>query len=254
MRIYEIDHLGSRPIVITMKALIHGRVYLTASLMLLAPARAAESVPSLFVEGYAEQLSYTPGDEVAFHISTSAAKFFVEISRIGAKTNVVWTKRDVPGKEYPVPEDASAQGCRWPEAFRAPVAKEWRSGYYVARFRAEDTGGRWSQRGRRDCRERSLLRGARRRAGQEHEDPPPTRQQHLQRLQQLGRLQPLRLQRPREKPGQPRVLRPPGRVTVRDLGAALRAMGGAQRLRARLRGELATSNSARNCSRTTSSS
>ena len=122
---------------------------LSASLLLITPARAAEGVPSLFVEGYAGHLSYAPGEDVTFHVSTSAAKFSVEISRLGAQTNVVWTKRDMAGKEHPVPEDASAQGCRWPEAFRVPIPGEWRSGYYVVKFRAEDAGGRWTQRGRR---------------------------------------------------------------------------------------------------------
>ncbi len=132
-----------------MKTLTKCALCLFASLALLTPARAAENVLSLFVEGYAGQLSYAPGDDVAFHVSTSAAKFSVEISRIGAKTNVVWTKLDLPGQEYSVPEDASAQGCRWPETFRVPIGKQWRSGYYVAKFRAEDLGGRWTQRGRR---------------------------------------------------------------------------------------------------------
>lgn len=132
-----------------MNALTKRALVLSASITLIASAEAAENVPSLFVEGYAGRLSVSPGEEAAFHVSTSAAKFSAEISRIGAETNLVWTKRDLPGKEHPVPEDASAQGCRWPETFRVPVGKEWRSGYYVAKFRAEDAGGRWSQRGRR---------------------------------------------------------------------------------------------------------
>ncbi|MDA1274812.1 MAG: hypothetical protein O2960_12300 [Verrucomicrobia bacterium] len=127
----------------------HYSLLLIASLTLWNPALAAESVPSLFIEGYAGQLSAAPGEEIPIHVSTSAARFSVEISRLGQKTNVVWTKRDLPGKEHPVPEDASAQGCRWPETFRVPVAKDWPSGYYVAKFRSEDNGGSWTQRGRR---------------------------------------------------------------------------------------------------------
>jgi len=134
-----------------MNALIKCVLTFSFSLLFLTLARAAETVPSLFVEGYAGQLSYAPGEEVAFHVSTTAAKFSCEISRLGAQTNVVWTKRDLPGKEHPVPDDASAQGCRWPEAFRVPVGEKWRSGYYVAKFRADDAGGRWTQRGRRSA-------------------------------------------------------------------------------------------------------
>ena len=35
----------------------------------------------LFVEGYTSQLSYAPGDEVALCVSTTAAKYNIEISR-----------------------------------------------------------------------------------------------------------------------------------------------------------------------------
>jgi hypothetical protein len=116
--------------------------------LLLSAAQAAD-VPSLFVEGYADQLSVAPGDELAFHVSTSAPKFAVEVTRWGAQNQVVWSKKDLPGQEHAVPEDASAMGCRWPESFRLPIGVKWKSGYYTARFSAEDRGGKWSERGRR---------------------------------------------------------------------------------------------------------
>jgi len=34
----------------------------------------------LFVEGYANHVSYAPGDEVVLHVSTSAAKYSLEIA------------------------------------------------------------------------------------------------------------------------------------------------------------------------------
>ena len=39
----------------------------------------------LYIDGYTDQLSYAPGDEIAFHISTSAENYSLEIARIGAK-------------------------------------------------------------------------------------------------------------------------------------------------------------------------
>lgn len=42
----------------------------------------------LFIEGYAGRLSYPPDHEAELHISTSAARFAIEIHRIGA-TNVL---------------------------------------------------------------------------------------------------------------------------------------------------------------------
>jgi hypothetical protein len=134
-----------------MNSPIRHALLLISLFTLAVPLSADEGAPSLFIEGYAGQLSHAPGEEVAFHVSTSAAKFSVEVSRIGAETKLVWSKKYLPGKEHPVPEDASAMGCRWPETFRMPIAKDWRTGYYVARFRAEDGGGRWTQRGRRSA-------------------------------------------------------------------------------------------------------
>ncbi len=116
--------------------------------LLLAHAR-AENVSSLFIEGYAGQLSVAPGEAVTLHVSTSAPKFTAEIARVGAKTETVWTKKDLPGREQPVPDNASSQGCGWPETFRVEIPKDWRSGYYQVRLRAEDRGGVWTQRGTR---------------------------------------------------------------------------------------------------------
>jgi hypothetical protein len=105
--------------------------------------------PSIFIEGYTGQVSYAQGEEVGFHISTTAAKFSMEIARIGAERKIVWSKQDLPGKEQPVPEDASANGCRWPEAVRVPSTREWPSGYYEATLKCADSGGKWTHRGAR---------------------------------------------------------------------------------------------------------
>ncbi len=122
---------------------------LFVALFFTAPVFAAEDSPPIFIEGYTGQQSVVPGEEVSFHVSTGTAKFSVEISRIGATNVVVWSKKDLPGHAYPVPENASSFGCGWPEAFRVPVSPDWRSGYYVAKFHSEDNGGVWTQRGKR---------------------------------------------------------------------------------------------------------
>ncbi len=121
---------------------------LLCTLLLSLHAHAAEA-PPLFIEGYAAQLSVAPGDELAFCISSSTPKFTVEIARVGQKTEVVWSKKDLPGQTHPVPEDAASMGCRWPETFRVPIGKDWKSGYYTARFSIADSGGKWTHRGRR---------------------------------------------------------------------------------------------------------
>lgn len=122
-------------------------VFLTAAGSDLAGA--ADEPRPLFIEGYAGRLSYAPGQEAELHVSTSASRFGVELRRIGATNELVWSKRDLAGKEHVIPEDASAQGCRWPVALSVPIAPNWASGYYMATLRVEDAGGTYTHRGRR---------------------------------------------------------------------------------------------------------
>ena len=103
----------------------------------------------LFIEGYAGKESYKPGDEVSLHVSTTAPKFTVEIARLGAQREVVFTKADVAGRECPIPENASSHGCNWPALLAVPVPADWKSGYYEVTLRAEDRGGKYVERGRR---------------------------------------------------------------------------------------------------------
>lgn len=113
-------------------------------------ARADTADPKpLFVEGYAGQISYKPGEELSLHVSSSSPKFSVEIARVGAQRDVVFTKADVAGAEFPIPENASSHGCQWPAAFKLSIPETWRSGYYHVTFKAEDGGGKFVQRGRR---------------------------------------------------------------------------------------------------------
>ena len=115
----------------------------------LALSCAAETVPSLFIEGYAARQSCAPGEELAFHVSTSAPKFSAEIARLGLNREVVWHKAGLAGQELATPEDASSMGCRWPESFSVPIAKTWKTGYYEMLLHAEDGGGKYTERGRR---------------------------------------------------------------------------------------------------------
>jgi len=105
----------------------------------------------IFIEGYTGQTSVAPGEEVTLHISTSVAKYAVEIKRLGAKDELVWSRNDVPGQAYPVPEKASSHGTEWPESIRIAITEEWRSGYYQVSLRAADNGGKFVERGRRSA-------------------------------------------------------------------------------------------------------
>lgn len=115
----------------------------------LEKGQAADEPRPLFVEGYAGKVSYAPGEELTLHVSSSAATFAVEITRWGNRRESVWSSASVPGKEYPVPENASSHGCQWPAALKLPIPAEWRSGYYMVTMRARDRGGAYVQRNSR---------------------------------------------------------------------------------------------------------
>ena len=77
---------------------------------------------------YTDRLSYLPGEEVRFHTSTSAPRYSIEIARVGARREVVWTRDGIRGALHPTPSEAFARGCGWPDGFALRVPKEWRSG------------------------------------------------------------------------------------------------------------------------------
>jgi len=99
--------------------------------------------PSLFVEGYTDKLSYSPGETAGFHISTSTSQYSIEIARLGAQRKVFWQRSQIPGTCHPVPEDASSHGCRWPRELTLEIPADWPSGYYEAILRVEDDGGQY---------------------------------------------------------------------------------------------------------------
>ena len=140
-----------------------------------------------FIEGYAGQ----PGVAQTRNPHSSAPrrqKFEIEVTRLGAKREVMWKKADVPGAAHPVPEDASANGCRWPESVRVPSVRIGRAATTRSRACARmPASGKWTHRGARTSSSAwFIVRQAKPAAPskillQLCSRPP-------QRLQQLGRL------------------------------------------------------------------
>ncbi len=92
------------------------------------------------IQGYTDQLSVKAGDQIGLHISTDAERYSVEIARVGAKREVVWTKEGLPGEECPVPENCVSHGCNWPLALKVPVPEHWKSGYYSVTLHGSGLG------------------------------------------------------------------------------------------------------------------
>ena len=104
---------------------------------------------SIFIEGYTNQVSYQPGESVAFHISSSEPQYAVEITRLGPEKKTVFKESRKNGAAHPVPENASSHGCKWPAAFELTVPDSWKSGYYNVRLSVSDRGGKFIQRNSR---------------------------------------------------------------------------------------------------------
>src|SRR5205814_3645667 len=54
----------------------------------------------------------------------------VEVTRVGARREVVFSSDAVAADEHATPKDAASKGCGWPVALTLDVDPTWRSGYY----------------------------------------------------------------------------------------------------------------------------
>ena len=120
-------------------------------------AQHQEKANVLFIEAYTGWNSYVPGEEVGFHVSTSAPTFSMKIARVGKEAEVVWEQSGLKGSQHLVPENASSHGCGWPTALKVEIPDDWESGYYEVSLFVEDKGGKFFQRGRRTAEGRCFF-------------------------------------------------------------------------------------------------
>src|SRR6476469_5071724 len=75
-------------------------------------ARAQEPKRQIW-EGYTDQLSYAPGDEVKLHLASSTEKlrFTVVPVRGRAAFPPYAAEGTITATQHPIPKDASARGC-----------------------------------------------------------------------------------------------------------------------------------------------
>ena len=118
-----------------------------ALLALVSPLRAIDEGRSLYIEGYAGEISYAPGDELQLHLSSPSPACDLTITRVGKERTVVFERKKLEGlAEHPVPVNASSHGCGWPVGFRMPIPADWKSGYYEVALHVSDKGGTYTQR------------------------------------------------------------------------------------------------------------
>src|ERR1700733_11816873 len=83
------------------------------------------------VTGYCWPQSVRPGEPVGLHMSSSSGRpVRVEVARVGAHREVVFSSNAIGADEHEVPMDASSKGCGWPVALTLDVGPTGRSGYY----------------------------------------------------------------------------------------------------------------------------
>ena len=71
---------------------------------------AALSAERLYLEGYCDPLSAGPNDEVQFCVSTNAKEFAIEVARVGAEEEVVWTKSGIPAQPSEMTNTTTTNG------------------------------------------------------------------------------------------------------------------------------------------------
>ena len=88
-------------------------------------------MPREVVTGYCWPQSVRGGEQVDLHLSSSGGRpVRVEVARLGARREVVFTAPSVAANEQQTPHDASANGCGWPAALTIDVEPAWRTGFY----------------------------------------------------------------------------------------------------------------------------
>ena len=90
---------------------------------------------------YSDRPCYSPGDSIAFHVSTSAQLYSLEIALDAAELEVVFRRDNLPGKRQVTPTDASVSGCNWPVSFEFSIPEDWRSGGYRVTCRIDTRAG-----------------------------------------------------------------------------------------------------------------
>ena len=89
------------------------------------------------IEAYCGRLSVRPGGRVDLHVSTRRPSFDVVVERWGAERVEVWRNDEpIAGEFHEVPDDADANGCRWPVALSFDVGDDWTSGFHLVTLTA----------------------------------------------------------------------------------------------------------------------
>lgn len=91
---------------------------------------------------YCDRVSYAPGEMLRVHAHTTAPSFELEITRDGAKPEIVFHRDGIAGRATETPGDCSAKGCGWLVAFEFKLPEDWPSTAYRLTTRASASGNK----------------------------------------------------------------------------------------------------------------
>ncbi|MEV7431407.1 N,N-dimethylformamidase beta subunit family domain-containing protein [Nocardioides sp. NPDC092400] len=94
---------------------------------------------------YTDRYSYSPGETVTFHISSSAEEFELEIVRDGSRPTTVHHAHHLTAPHQETPEDAYAAGCGWTPTHSWQVPEDCRSGFFLVTVRNTTPHGTWER-------------------------------------------------------------------------------------------------------------
>lgn len=85
-------------------------------------------------------LSVNGGETVDVHCSAEDPDLTIEVARVGATRDVVWSTTATTGR-HALPADADTHGCDWPVTTTVPTDPTWRSGFYEVVTQPAGGGG-----------------------------------------------------------------------------------------------------------------
>lgn len=119
--------------------------YAEVMLPTLKPLMPTPPAARTAAEGYFDKISYAPGETLKLHASCTTGTMDIEISRVGAKRDVVFQKQQIACKLQPVPANASSHGCNWPVTLEHKIPAEWKTGYYSVLLKPTGKDGKPSE-------------------------------------------------------------------------------------------------------------
>jgi hypothetical protein len=90
---------------------------------------------------YTDALAYPPGAAVRLQVSSTAAKYQLEIIRDGAAAAPVLKREVAGGRRQETPDQCSVTGCGWESSLEFRIAEDWPSGAYRVTLTAQARDG-----------------------------------------------------------------------------------------------------------------